>query len=116
MVEVLGFQVTENDQCLFVHPVTKMRVGTHVDDLLSRGRQKNTEQFWAAITKESGVKSWGVVTEDKPLSYLSMRISKSIKGNKVWYHLDQEDHIYQFLMDQNAMGLKIMSRTASESA
>ena len=42
----------------------------------------------------------------KPLSYLSMRISKTAKNGKVWYHLDQEDHIYQFLVDQNAMGLK----------
>ena len=38
-----------------------------------------------------------------------MRISKTIKNGKVWYHLDQEDHIYQFLVDQNAMGLKPVS-------
>ena len=39
-----------------------------------------------------------------------MRISKTAKnGFKVWYHLDQEDHIYQFLVDQNAMGLKPVS-------
>ena len=38
-----------------------------------------------------------------------MRISKTAKNGKVWYHLDQEDHIYQFLVDQNAMGLKPVS-------
>ncbi len=78
----MGFNVTENDQYLFVHPVTKMRVGTHVDDLLIRGRQKDKEEFWAAITKEFGVKSCGIVTEDKPLSYLSMQISIPLREAK----------------------------------
>ena len=36
MVEELGFEVSENDQCLYVHPKTRMRVGAHVDDLASK--------------------------------------------------------------------------------
>ena len=76
--------------------------------MASKGRRKPTEEFWSAITAKFGVKSWGtcIVEEDKPISYLSMRISKTVKNGKVWYHLDQEDHIYQFLVDQNAIGLK----------
>jgi len=109
MVEELGFEVGTNDPCLYVHPKTRMRVGAHVDDLASRGRRKHTEEFWSAISAKFGVKSWGIVEQDKPLSYLSMRISKTVKNGKVWYHLDQEDHIYQFLVDQNAMGLKPVS-------
>ena len=109
MVEELGFEVGTNDPCLYVHPKTRMRVGAHVDDLASRGRRNHTEEFWSAISAKFGVKSWGIVEEDKPLSYLSMRISKTVKNGKVWYHLDQEDHIYQFLVDQNAMGLKPVS-------
>ena len=88
-------------------------MGSHVDDLASRGERKHTEEFWSAVTARFGVKSWGIVEEDKPLreslSYVSMRISKTAKNGKVWYHLDQEDHIYQFLVDQNAMGLKPVS-------
>ena len=71
----------------------------------------STQTSFGALFPQSLESNRGVriVEEDKPLSYLSMRISKTVKNGKVWYHLDQEDHIYQFLVDQNAMGLKPVS-------
>ncbi len=72
------------------------------------------KSFGALFPAKFGVKSWGIVEQDKPLSYLSMRISKTVKNGEVWYHLDQEDHIYQFLVDHNAMGLKPVSADRKE--
>ena len=36
-----GFVQASNDKCVYVHPVTRLRVGTHVDDLLVRGKAKH---------------------------------------------------------------------------
>ena len=83
MVEELGFEVSENDQCLYVHPKTRMRVGSHVDDLASRGKRKHTEEFWSAVTTRFGVKSWGIVEEDRPLSYLRLEHAH-IKDSQEW--------------------------------
>ena len=54
------------------------------DNMASRGKRKHTEEFWSDVTARFGVKSWGIVEEDKPLSYLSMRISKRAKNGITW--------------------------------
>ena len=72
MVEELGFEVSENDQCLYVHPKTRMRVGSHVDDLASRGKRKHPEEFWSDVTTRLiGVKSWGIVSRRGYVSLLA---------------------------------------------
>ena len=37
LVQEMGFTRSENDKALFVNDMTKMRVGTHVDDAVTRG-------------------------------------------------------------------------------
>ena len=65
------------------------------------GGKGNTQKSFGVLLQQGLESNRGVyiVEEDKPLSYLSMRISKTANNGKVWYHLDQEDHKYQFLVD-----------------
>ena len=114
MVTTLGFIQGVNDQCHFIHPVTKLRAVVHVDDLLTRGKSADTKAFWEAITAKFGVKSWGYVTETTPQYYLSMKISCKTQGKQQWYYIDQEEHISQFLVDTNCMDMNPVSAPMPE--
>ena len=44
-----GFRVGKNDPCVYVNPITKVRLVVVVDDILCRGSCKATEAFYTAL-------------------------------------------------------------------
>ena len=57
MVEELGFEVSENDQCLYVHPKTRMRVGSHV---WHPGGNGNTQKSFGVLLQQGLESNRGV--------------------------------------------------------
>jgi hypothetical protein len=101
-VNVAGFVVSKNDQALFTHPDTKLRIALHVDDLMTRGHRKHTEQFWNDILKVFPIKHWDIVTVGHPKIFCSKLIQMMIDEDGLqWYSMTQEADIQQFLIDEN---------------
>ena len=55
-----GFVRSEHDLCMFYNTETRMRVGGHVDDLITRGSKTETKKFWKALQQDfdHDLKSW----------------------------------------------------------
>ena len=66
-----GYVQCKNDVCLFIHPITRVKVLLWVDDNLARGERKHTDAFWAAVDKRFGLKSY---------SYLENGVSRTFLG------------------------------------
>ena len=41
---------------MFFNPITHMRLGIHVDDIIARGSRKQTRLFWAARANKYSLK------------------------------------------------------------
>ena len=102
-----GFQQSKNDLCMFSHPVTKMRLGVHVDDIIARGSRKQTTLFWEQLESKFALKEWDIVDCDTPLTYIGMQVGKQRKGSQVWYTLDMEADIADFLEDAGMSGSRL---------
>ena len=77
-----GFSRSHNDKCMFVNPVTHMRLGIHVDDIIARGSRKQTRLFWAALGEKYPLKMWEEVDCDNPLVYTGYIIGKEVRDGK----------------------------------
>ena len=103
----LGYIQSDNDMCVFRHPVTKHRVGIHVDDVLSRGSRKVQEEFYRNLGGRFGLKPPRYVEVDNPVVFLSVRLSKVIDKDGVgWYRMDQTEDVRQFLEDEEFSNLR----------
>jgi hypothetical protein len=55
-LESQGFKSGSNDRCVFYHPLTKLIVAVHVDDILARGKQDVMDTFFANIRERFDMK------------------------------------------------------------
>ena len=94
-----GFIRSDNDKCLFTHPVTRMRIAVHVDDILARGSRVETELFWAKMEARFGLKTWEIVDYENPVLFTGYTISKVLRDGKAWYTMDMITDIEAFLAD-----------------
>ena len=67
---------------MFTHPVTRVRLGVHVDDILARGSRKQTKLFWELMGTRFGLKSWDIVDYDNPVVFTGYDIGKIKKMGK----------------------------------
>ena len=113
----MGFDRSENDKAVFVQRKTKLRVGLHVDDAVTRGKKEDTERFWAAAARKFNVKYWGIVTENEPKMFCSKLIQKQVDDRGLsWYSVTQEADIRQFLIDEGMFGCKPVLAPMPEKA
>ena len=99
-----GFERSKHDQCLFVNPITHMRLAVHVDDILARGSRKQSEIFWAKLNAKYPLKEWEAVDYDNPVTYTGYTIGKVTKNGKPWYTMDMCNDIAAFLSDTEQDG------------
>ena len=102
-----GFIRSDNDKCVFTHPVTRMRLGVHVDDILARGSRKQTKLFWELLGARFGLKSWEIVEYDNPIVFTGYTISKVNRNGQAWYTMDMITDIEAFLVDTGADGSRL---------
>ena len=51
-----------------------MKVLCHVDDNMSRGKRKHTEEFWQAANERFGLKCWDVIEDGESRKFLGVDI------------------------------------------
>ena len=99
-----GFIRSYNDKCMFVNPVTHMRLGIHVDDIIARGSRRQTRLFWDALAKKYPLKMWEEVECDNPIVYTGYTVGKVIKDGQIWYTMDMTSDIAEFMVDTGMEG------------
>ena len=82
LVDDMGFVQGKNDQCLFKHPNTGLRLALHVDDIMARGNKKANTEFWEAADKRfmtattKGLKSWEFIIEGAKVRFCGLWVAK----------------------------------------
>ena len=98
-METMGFERSENDKAVFVHVDRCFRVGAHVDDLITRGSQADTEWFWGTIAERFDIKTWGYLMPGEPREYCGLRLQCKVQDGIAWYGFDQSCEIREFLIE-----------------
>ena len=101
-----GFVQSQNDLCCFSNPETKVRLGVHVDDIIARGSRKQTTIFWNKLESKFALKEWDIVDYGNPLTYIGMTVGKEKLEGKVWYTLDMQADIVDFLTEAGMSGCR----------
>ena len=100
----IGFVRSDNDKCVFAHPITRMKLAIHVDDILARGSRKQTKLFWELMGTRFGLKHWDIVEYDNPVVFTGYAISKVKRSGQVWYTMDMVTDIEAFLAEVGVDG------------
>ena len=102
----MGYVQSQNDKCLYIHPVTKHRVGVHVDDLISRGRRSVQEKIYRQLRLKFAIKEPKYVTEQTPVTFLSVQIGLERVNGYLWYTVSQSHDLKQFLDDEHFVNIR----------
>ena len=101
LTKELGFEQGGNEPCLFIHPVTGVKLALHVDDCITRGPYKHTVEFFNNINKRFGIKDYSILTPTAPIKHIGYSVSMTTDSNGIdSYWLDQTDDVRQFIIDQ----------------
>ena len=78
----MEYEQCANEKALYIHPKTKTRVGTWMDDIIVRGKRSHNKDFWEQCSKRFAIRSWGFIEEGKPRTYTGMKISKERRNGR----------------------------------
>ena len=65
-----GFVQGKNDPCAFVHPITKVKLATVVDDIICRGSAAASAAFYSALRAKFEVTDPDFLTPQNKLTYV----------------------------------------------
>ena len=85
----LGFEQGGNEPCLFLHPVTKLKIALHVDDCITRGPHKHTVEFFNNLNNRFAIKDYNILTPDSPIKHIGYSITMTTDNsgmNSYWLH------------------------------
>lgn len=105
----LGFEQVSNDQCLFRHPETRVRIVLHVDDLLVRGVRRHIDAFYEQLGKQFDLKPPKFMEDDGELEFVCIRITESLQNGQIWYKMDQESDIRGIISDSGIKGARAVA-------
>lgn len=95
-----GFVQGLNDPCSFVHPITKLKLASVVDDMICRGSAEASASFYSALRSKFEVTDPEFLTPTNKLIYVGLDISMvQHKGGSTYICLDQEDDLSAYLED-----------------
>ena len=78
--------------CAFVHPITKVKLATVVDDIICRGSPEASAAFYKALRDKFEVTKPDFLTPQNKLTYVGLDISMvQHKDGPTYICLDQED-------------------------
>jgi hypothetical protein len=93
-----GFVQGQNDPCAFVHPITKLKLATVVDDILCRGSATASAAFYSALRAKFEVTDPDFLTPQNKLTYVGLDISMvQHTDGSTYICLDQEDDLSAYL-------------------
>jgi hypothetical protein len=99
-----GFRVGKNDPCVYVNPITKVRLVVVVDDILCRGSRQATEAFYTSLAARFKVQEPTFLTLTSIITYCGLDISLTetlTKGQhpKFCISISQKDDMEAFLAE-----------------
>ena len=93
------FQQGSNDPCIFVNPVTGLRLVMVVDDILCRGSPEATEAFYKALMKRFDCKDPSYLSEEVPLTYVGFQVRQEVRSGTQYISIDQDEDISRYLTE-----------------
>ena len=94
-----NFQKGINEPCVFYNPHTNMRLVLYVDDVITRGSEKETKAFYEALNDKYPLRGWDILTPDTPLTHLGFTITEEVREGVTHRYMPQEKDVVQFLED-----------------
>jgi hypothetical protein len=95
----MGFEQGSNEPCLFVNPITGVKLVIYCDDFLVRGSGPESAKFHAALESRFDCRpgSRQVLTPENSVEFTGIRVTME-RGSKVdSYFMDQSEAIAKFL-------------------
>ena len=97
LVDEMGYIQSQNDTCVYYHPDTKHTVVVWVDDLICRGSQQVSDEFYSKLAQKFDCKEPQYVTEDNSITFTGWDISmRAVAGDQV-FSLSQQRELEMFL-------------------
>ena len=66
---------------MWMHPTRRLKIGSHVDDCILRGKRKHPTWVWSEVKKKFKIKHWDFVEVGQPKLFCSKLIQKQIDCN-----------------------------------
>ena len=114
----MGFKQGSNEPCLFVNPVTGLKLVIYCDDFLVRGSASASGKFHAALEHKFDCRpgSRQVLTPESTIEFTGVRISME-RGTKVdSYFMDQTEAIARFLTQHDLDKVKCRESPMPEAS
>ena len=105
-----GFEQGCNEPCVFKHAVTGLTVVLFVDDIITRGMPRDTNEFYMKLNEKYSLRSWGVLSASNPLRHLGFTITEGLVDGELHRYMNQEDDVNRFMIDQ---GLELIKNVNS---
>jgi hypothetical protein len=94
----MGFIQGENELCAFTNPKTGVKLVGWVDDLLVKGTQQATDQFYRDLNKKFECKDPSFLTVDSPLDYVGFTVGlNETEGGYKEVYIEQTTQVQDFL-------------------
>ena len=100
-LESEGFKPGEDEACAYVHPVSKLKVLTVVDDMIVRGSKQSTDEFYSKIASKFNMKDPDYLTPNNPLHFIGYDINMKEVSDGNLYSINQEQVVRTFLSEIN---------------
>ena len=92
-----GFVPGKNDPCVYVHPITGMRLAVVVDDIICRGSRKDTEAFYNALEARFQCKDPSYLEEGFPIKYVGLDIEQYTREGCTYISINQQTDVENYL-------------------
>ena len=104
-----GFESGADEPCVYTHKDTGLTVCCFVDDLLLRGTQQATEQFYKALEARFELKDPTYLTPNSHITYVGFDIRMELRDGVPWYTMDQHTAMKEFLAEKGVKPSKGIS-------
>ena len=104
-----NFERGVNEPCIFYNKHTGMRIALYVDDVITRGSEKETRALFKAIDEKYPLRSWGILSPDNPLIHLGFTITEEVIDGVKHRYMSQEKDVIQFLEDHDIIITKAVT-------
>ena len=93
--------------CIFYNKHTGIRIALYVDDVITRGSEKETRALFKDIDEKYPMRSWGILSPDNPLIHqdlvLGFTITEEVIDGVKHRYMSQEKDVIQFLEDHDVI-------------
>ena len=114
----MGFKQGSNEPCLFVNPITGLKLVIYCDDFLVRGSGPESAKFHTALESRFDCRpgSRQVLTPENPIEFTGVRISMEKGALADSYFMDQSEAIARFLTQHDMCDVRCRESPMPDAA